>query len=315
MTGGPLLAGILTAVAVLFVFVGLWRSATAGPDPIEARLKQYGTTAEQADATGRAGDSRSLLRRAGRPGGPIARLADALTRADIPVTVPEFILLWAMLIAAGFGLGWWRGGILFAALVALLAALLPPIYLNVRAGRRRQQFTNQIPDVLALLIGALRAGYGVTQALDMLVERLPEPAATEFGRTMRAVSLGLPVTRALSDMADRVGSDDLYLVVTAMNVQQEVGGNLAQVLETIAETVRERIRIKREIRVLTAQQRLTGIILGALPIGAVLLIGSINREYMNNLFGTAIGRVMVIAAVILQVTGFLVIRKIVDIEV
>lgn len=314
MTGGPLLVGILTALAVLILFVGLWRAATRAPDPLEARLKQYGAAGD-ADTSGGGQERRSLLRRVGQPGGPASRLADALTRADLPLTVPEFILAVAGLVVAGFGLGWWRGGILFAALVALLAALLPFVYLNVRAGRRRQAFTNQIPDTLALLIGALRAGYGVTQALDMLVERLPQPSSTEFGRAMRAVNLGLPVNRALNDMADRVGSDDLYLVVTAMNVQQEVGGNLAQVLETIAETVRERIRVKREIRVFTAQQRMTGIILGALPIAAVLLIGSVNREYMSGLFSTTIGRIMVAAAVILQVIGFLVIRKIVDIEV
>ena len=314
MTGGPLLAGILTALAVLILFVGLWRIAARTPDPLEARLKQYGASPEaEASADGKA--RRSLLRRAGKPGGPVARLADALTRADMPFTVAEFVLAVVGLVALGFLVGWWRGGLAFAALLAFLMAIAPFVYLSTRAGRRRQAFTTQLPDTLALLIGALRAGYGITQALDMLVARLPQPSSVEFGRAMRAVNLGLPVNRALSDMADRVDSDDLYLVVTAMNVQQEVGGNLAQVLETIAETVRERIRVKREIRVFTAQQRMTGIILGALPIAAVLMLGGANREYMSGLFSTTLGRMMVVVAVILQVIGFLVIRKIVDIEV
>ena len=108
-------------------------------------------------------------------------------------------------------------------------------------------------------MGALRAGYGLPQALAMLTEQLPPPASVEFGRAMRAISLGMPVPRALGQMADRMDSDDLALMVTAIGVQYELGGNLAQTLETISETVRDRIKLKREIRTLTAQQRLTGL--------------------------------------------------------
>jgi len=192
---------------------------------------------------------------------------------------------------------------------------LPLIYLNIRASKRRDAFTAQLPDVLTLLVGALRAGYGVTQAIDMLVDRMAAPASVEFGRVMRAVGLGIPINRALNDMADRAGSDDLYLVVTAMNVQAELGGNLAQILETITETIRERIHLKREIGVLTAQQRMTGYLLAVLPVVFGLVISIISPGYLAPMFEPGIMRLVIIGAVMLQFVGYLVIRKIVNIEV
>jgi tight adherence protein B len=314
---GPLITAALLALAIIIVFVGVWRTVRTS-DPIEARLAQYGSAAKVSAAAPErdaVAPQRRLPLLVGSRGSISFRLADLLTRADVSLTAAEFVLMVFGLAALGFLAGSGRGGVPFGALVGGVLAVMPFIYLRSRANRRRQAFTNQLPDVLTLLIGALRAGFGVTQAVDMLVTRLPKPSSTEFERARRAVSLGLPITRALNDMADRVGSDDLYLVVTAMSVQQELGGNLAQILETIEETIRERIRIKREIRVLTAQQRLTGMILALLPVAAVLIIGTINRQYMSMLFTTAIGRTMVVVALVLELLGLLVIRRIVDIEV
>jgi tight adherence protein B len=316
VTYGPIIAALLAAAAVVILFLGAWRSANR-PDPVAARLDQYGATASDSDAPPpRRGRFRlsfgPSLAAGGKAGTSLAR---KLSEADMPLTAPEWSLLHMGVIALGAGFGWWRGGLLFALVVGGIAAIVPVIYLNMRASRRRDAFTNQIPDVLTLFVGALRAGYGISQSMDLLVERLPQPSATEYARTMRAVGLGLPVTRALNDMAGRVDSDDMDLVVTAMTVQQELGGNLAQILDTIAETIRERIRIKREIRVMTSQQRMTGIILALLPVAAVLIIGTLNREYMSNLFTTTIGRIMVAVAILLEIVGWLIIRKIVDIEV
>jgi tight adherence protein B len=166
-----------------------------------------------------------------------------------------------------------------------------------------------------LLVGALRAGYGLNQALQMLVDEMPPPASVELGRVTRTVGLGLPVERALGAMADRIDSDDLTMVVTAMNVQHETGGNLAQTLEVIGETVRDRIRMFHEIRVLTAQQRFTGYVLAIFPFVVAVGIYFANPQYMRQLFLPGWPRLMPIGAVILQVLGFLIIRKIVDIEV
>jgi tight adherence protein B len=317
MTGLPLAFSILVASGVLLGFIGLWRMTTV-EDVVEARLRQFGGAA--AGVAGTAPPA-SKGKRFGGLNQTLARMslgesiANRLSRADMPLTVAEFLLIALMIAGALALLGWLRGGFLLSIVLGITGLFLPGLYLNVRANRRRDAFTNQLPDVLTLLVGALRAGYGVTQAIDMLVERMAKPASVEFGRVMRAVNLGMPVNRALNDMADRSGSDDLYLMVTAMNVQAEVGGNLAQILETITETVRERIRIKREIQVLTAQQRMTGYLLAILPIAFGVAVSLVSPGYLDPLFQPGMMRLVLITGVAMMVIGFLIIRKIVDIEV
>lgn len=314
MTHGPLIVGVLVALFVLIIFIALWRRGTT-LDPVEARLKQYGGSAEAADEVP---DRRALTRRkrslrsaAGLGGG----IAATLTRADLPITANEFVLIVLGLTLTGFALGWLRGSIFLGLALAAVGAFVPFVYVSTKASKRRDAFTRQLPEVLTLIIGALRAGHGIAQSLSMVVERLPKPASVEFERAQRAVNLGLPLTKALNDMADRIDSDDLYLVVTAMSVQQELGGNLAQTLTTIADTVRERIRIKREISVFTSQQRMTGYILSGLPVFLAIVLNSINPTFMSGLWAPGIGRILIVLAVIMQVMGFLVIRKIVAIEV
>ncbi len=319
---GPLFFGMLVALTVMIGFVALGRVVPA-QDPIEARLKEYGIS-EREPVSGDT-DADATRRRAAWPGvnrllvgfGVGPRLATALARADVPMTAAEFALIMLGVGAAGFLLGTVRmgQGLGLGLGLAAIFGYLPILYVRFVQNRRQRAFTEQLPDVLTLLVGALQAGYGLSQALEALVEQLPPPASTEFARVMRAVGLGLPLQRALSDMAERVGSDDLGLVVTAINVQYEMGGNLAQTLETIGETVRDRIRMLREIRVLTAQQRLTGYVLAILPVAVALVIFMINPQYMRRLFEPGWIRMLPVAAVLMQIVGFLVIRKIVDIEV
>ena len=315
---GPLLFGLLVALAVLVGFVALWRILRS-QDPMEARLQEYGVDLQAVGAVSEdyaapqrqawSGVNRLL---AGLGWGP--RLATGLARADLPLTAAEYALIVLAAGVVGFLLGTWRMGPLLGLALAGLSAYLPIFYLRFRQGRRLRAFTEQLPDVLTLLVGALRAGFGLSQALEMLVQELPPPAATEFARVMRAVGFGLPIQTALNDMAERVGSDDLALVVTAINVQYEMGGNLAQTLETIGETVRDRIYMLREIRVLTSQQRLTGYFLAVWPILVAVGIFFLNPDYMRRLFQPGLLWLPVVA-VLMQLAGFLVIRRIVDIEV
>jgi len=243
------------------------------------------------------------------------RLAAALASADLPLTAAEFALIMLGLGAIGFLLAALRSGPLVGLAVGAALAYLPLLYLNNRRNKRRRAFTEQLPDVLTLLVGALRAGHGLTQAIEMLVDQVPPPASVEFARVMRAVSLGLPVQRALADMAERVDSDDADLVVTAIAVQYEMGGNLAQTLDIISDTVRDRIRMQREVRVLTAQQRLTGYILAGLPIALAIMLNIVNPGYMKELFEPGWIRLVPAIGIVMQVAGFLIIRRIVDIEV
>lgn len=317
--GGPLLAAALASLAVLIFFVALWRMTTRG-DPVEDRLRQYGATDISVSADPDSADT--LVRRrmpiltrmmSGFGLGP--GLARQLSRASIPMTVPEYGLI--VLGAAGFGflLGAWRAGLLFGLGLGLLLGYIPIAYLRMAIGKRQRAFTEQLPDVLDLLVGSLRAGYGLAQALNTLVEQLPPPASEEFHRVQRAVELGVPIQRALNDMADRVDTQDVSLVVTAITVQFEMGGNLAETLDTIADTVRDRIRMKREIRSLTAQQRLTSYILVGTPIFLAIGLNLMNPGYMRPLFEPGWVRILPAVALVMQGIGFMVIRKIVDIEV
>ncbi len=317
---GPLLFGLLVMLAVLIFFVATWRLARAS-DPVEERLRQYGVTGEWIAAVD--ADPSSPRWRPAWPGinrllqgfglGP--RLAKELARADLPLTVAEFALLVLGVAFLGFLIGAARAGIVAGLALAAVCGYLPFFYLRVKQQRRQQAITEQLPDVLTLLVGALRAGYGISQALHVVMEQLPPPVSTEFGRAVRAIGLGLSVQEALREMADRVGTDDVDLVVTAINVQYEMGGNLAQTLEIIGETVRDRIRIKREIRVLTAQQRLSGYVLAVLPLILAALLFMLRPQYIGRLFEPGWIRILPVAAVLMMIAGFLVIRRILDIEV
>ncbi len=318
---GPLVFGLLVMVAVMTFFVALWRMART-EDPVEARLRQYSGLTRNLSAVPDTASSITLRRPAlsgvnrimqGFGLGPV--LAREIARADLPFTVAEFAMIILGAAFFGFLIGFARGGPLIGLVLAALLGYLPILYLGIKKRRRQNAFTEQLPDVLTLLVGALRAGYGISQSLHVVVEQLPPPASTEFARVVRAIGLGLSAQQALSDMADRIGTDDADLVVTAINVQYEMGGNLAQTLEIIGETIRDRIRIKREIRVLTAQQRLSGYVLAVLPVVLAILLFITRPEYMSRLFEPGWVRVLPIMAVVMMVAGFLVIRRILDIEV
>ena len=316
---GPLLVGLLVALAVMLGFVALWRMLSTR-DPIEARLEEYGVSGDQLDAAAAEGAATSRQRwplvtrlLAGFGLGP--RLATALAQADLSLTAAEFALIVAGLAALGYVVGALRGSPLLGLALAAGGAILPLFYLRRKQRQRRSALTAQLPEVLTLLVSGLRAGFGLSQAMEMLANEMRPPASKEFARVLRAVSLGLPVQRALADMAARVGSDDLDLVVTAVTVQYEMGGNLAQTLEVIGDTVRDRIRIQRDIRVMTAQQRLTGMLLVLLPIALGVMLFIINPDYMSQLFQPGWIRLVPATALVMMVLGALVIRRIVNIEV
>ncbi len=316
----PILVSVLASSAVLLIFFALWVLLRAR-DPVEARLEQYGPSQYAELTRGSLGsqaqqryfDSKFKRFLAGFGIGP--RLGLALVRADVPMTAVEFTLVILGLGVLGFALGTVRFSPWLGLALALTFASLPMIYLRIRQRRRLRAFTEQLPDMLTLLVGALRAGYGLTQSLEVLVERLSPPVSDELERVTRALNLGLPIKEALQDMAERVGSDDLDLVVIAISVQHDIGGNLAETLEIISDTVQDRLRMLREIRVLTAQQRFTGFVLAFLPLAAGLMIFTINPEYISRLFAPGWVRLLPAAAVVLQLLGYFIISRIVDIEV
>jgi tight adherence protein B len=315
----PVIAALLTGFAVLSLFLALQRIAPQR-DPMEQRLAEYGLSdyvrvgrqkKEKPSETQRF----SVMERVLHGFGMGEKLAHALMRADVPLTAAEFSVLMLLLGAGGFMLGAWRVNVAIGLLLAFVFAPAPLLYLKFAEGRRRNAFINQLPDLLTLLVGSLRAGYGLSQAIELVAREVPPPANKEFARVVRATGLGLPLQRALEVMAERVESDDLDLMVTAINVQYEMGGNLSSVLETISDTIRERVRVLREVRVLTAQQRLTGTILALLPVGLAAVMSIMSPGYFDPFFEPGWPQFMPIIAIAMMLVGFFLIQKIVDIKV
>lgn len=184
-----------------------------------------------------------------------------------------------------------------------------------RIGARQRTLESQLVELLQMLASGLRAGFGLLQAMEAATEQLSPPVSTELRRFMRDTAMGASVETALESMNQRIGSSDWDIVITAIMIQRSVGGNLAEILDNVAHTMRERERIKGEIRTLTSQQRMTGYVIGGIPIGLGMLFSMINWEFTSLLFTDPLGRAMLGGGAILWVTGFLVIRKIVNIEV
>ena len=198
---------------------------------------------------------------------------------------------------------------------AILGAMLPHTLLSITSQRRMAAFKKQIPDTLTLIANGLKAGYSFLQAINIVREEMPSPMRDEFARLVEETTLGIPVDEALQGMAARLHDDDFSLIVTAVTIQRSVGGNLAEVLENIEHTIRERIKIKNEIRVLTAQGKLTGIILVSLPVFIALFMYFRSRNYLLILISDPLGQFMLAVSVILLFFGIIVISKIVDIKV
>ncbi len=248
-----------------------------------------------------------------------------IAKADVKLRVSEYILI---RIGAGVGIGAFLYFILglnevFSVIAAFGSSLIPSFYLKIAAGRRLTAFDNQLSDTLNLWVNALRSGYSVLQAMEAIATELPAPVSVEFERVVQEVRLGLSVSQALGNMLRRVPSEDLDLVVVAVNIQREVGGNLAEVLDTISFTIRERVRIKGEIKTLTAQGRMSGIIISLLPIGLAFALLGINPNYMSELWVNAepmilnipCGWIAIASGLILMAIGIYIIMRIVDIEV
>jgi tight adherence protein B len=200
-------------------------------------------------------------------------------------------------------------------MLAVVGGFIPRLLLARRIGKRTTDFLGQLPDTLQLLAGSLQAGYGFMQALDTVAREALPPTSSEFARVLAETRLGLPIERALEDMADRVGGDDFKWVVLAINIQRQVGGNLAQLLITVAETLRERERVRRQIKVLSAEGRLSAVVLIALPFLLFGYMTLVNPEYMGQLTKATIGKILIVVATVLIGVGALWMRKIIKIDV
>jgi tight adherence protein B len=205
--------------------------------------------------------------------------------------------------------------VLLAAVIGVVGALVPTIVLRTALSRRADKMREQLPDVLTIMASSLRAGHSFLQALDTTAREIAAPANVEFQRLVAEIRLGRPAEDALEALADRVGSPDFRWAVLAVNIQREVGGNLAEILDNVSDTLRERAMMRRQIRVLTAEGRLSAWVLSVLPFAIALYMFAVNPKYISLLFTKQIGLFMLGVGGVLMVLGVLWMRKIVDIDV
>lgn len=247
------------------------------------------------------------------------RIARELARADIKFKVAEYLVLILLSIFLTALLAWFFGNRhpVSALIGAVIGIILPRFYVRSQQRQRLRKFNDQLPDMLNLMVNGLRAGYSTMQAMESISKELPSPINDEFRRVVQEMQIGIPMETALDNLLRRIPSEDLDFVITAINVQREVGGNLSEILDNISFTIRERIRIKGEVRVLTAQVRTSGTVLSLIPFGLTLILWFLNPDYLLSVTaGGAICTAIIICVVLgLIISSYLIMMKIADIEV
>jgi tight adherence protein B len=249
-------------------------------------------------------------------GGFIGRLEAMLEQAELPMKAGEFAAFTVVCAIAGGVLGaLLLTNIIFVLMVAAVASLIPYAWLVRTRKKRQKKMAEQLPDVLSILASSLRAGHSFLQALDQVAGEIKDPSAGEFHRVVSEIRLGRSIDDAMVEMADRVGSEDMRWAVMAVNIQRQVGGNLAEVLDIVANTVRERAYVQRQVRVLSAEGRLSIAILSGLPFFIFFYLALMNPEYVTPLFTTMMGRILLIIGGSLMAAGIFVMTRIVRIDV
>ena len=317
MTGIVIIGGI---VIIVLLIVGIIVTSSREQDLLEDRLTQYlgeETPREDAEKQGRA-ISDWVSKRVERTTFG-SRISQNLARADLKLRVGEYFALVFMSTFLMAGLAWFIGGrnVISLAIGGAFGYLLPGMYVARQQARRLNSFSDQLSDMLNLMVNGLRAGYSILQALEAVSRELPSPISEEFRRVVQEMQLGISMEAAMANLLRRIPSDDLDFVITAINVQREVGGNLSEILDTISFTIRERVRIKGEIRVITAQVRVSGIFLSLIPIGLTIVLWFLNPEYLMSfaVAGPLCAGIAAAVVILLISSGYYVMTRIAAIEI
>jgi tight adherence protein B len=320
-TGIPsiLIIGFVFVLALVLIVYGITRTITS--NVLQDRIHTYATVPEITSRGLRTRRRSSLAALRYRINTSLSSFSSEklnleLIRANWQMSVTEFLLVrWGITIICLF-LGWLISRLFLPGIgMALIAYFIPSISLRRSINKRQLAFEKQLLDVLILINGAVRAGFSLLQALELVVKEMESPASEEFGRVIQEASLGVSLPMALHNLAARMRNDDLDLVVTAVDIHHSIGGNLATMLATVSETIRERVRLFGEIRVVTTQQRYTGYLLSLLPffIGSAMFI--INPEYILRLFEPGMMMCIPLGALLGIIAGHLAIQRIAKIDV
>jgi len=322
MTLLPLILLMGGGLALILLVVGIAITVTSERSLVEERLGRYiedeaAIKASKGEKSAAVKDWFNVQVEKSSWGEKIAR---ELARADLKLKAGEYVFV-VMLIGLGAGfLSWYFLGqtIVVGIVGFLIGMLLPRFYVRRQQNQRLGHFNDQLADMLNLMVNGLRAGFSTMQAMEAVSRELPAPISDEFRRVVQEMQLGITMERALDNLLRRIPSEDLDLVVAAVNVQREVGGNLAEILDTISHTIRERVRIKGEIRVLTSQVMYSGRFLSMMPLFIFGALWILNKPYMMQFFNPetrVVGIIALVISGIMIVSGYFVMRKISSIEV
>ena len=319
--------GLIAFAGVFLFFLGIsqMRRSAGGSEDFQARLAAYGVTTTAGSQTlAQGAGMRDTLNRlfspaAERMGRGDAKkgkpsVAEQLQRADLKLRPSEYFMIQ---LGSGVLVGliaYWRWGLLFA-LLFFVGYLAPGFYVKYRINQRLRKFNGQLGDTLTLLSNALKAGYSFAQAIDTVAKNAVAPIGDEFARAVREMNLGGSPDEALSNITKRIASADFDLVATAYSIHRTVGGNLAEILDNIAYTIRERVRIKGEIATLTAQARASGTLITFLPIVLATFMYFVTPTYFRPMFDNFIGWILIAIGIFMIFIGNLIIRRVVAIEV
>lgn len=310
-------------VVVLLLIVGVIISATSERSLVEKRLGKY-LDEETPSSKKEKGSSTSALtqwvNKSVEKSSFGERMSRELARADLKIKPGEYISSFFISIIGVGAIVWFIGGkdIISGLVGVVIGFFLPRMYVRRQQSRRLIRFNEQLADMLNLMVNSLRAGYSTMQAMEAVSKELPSPISDEFRRVVQEMQIGLPMESALDNLLRRIPSEDLDFVITAINVQREVGGNLAEILDVISYTIRERVRIKGELRVLTAQVMTSGKILAIMPVALIGVLWFVNKAYIMEFFNPERGICGYIAlgvAALLIVIGYFIMTRIADIEV
>lgn len=310
---------LISALSALIVYlVILIIMSSTGKEIVRGRIEKHfkGSNADDVeDDFAREKRAEEQLKKKDRFKLASKDFSNYIASSGLKVTGTEFIVMWMgltfipMIIVVLFG-----GNILTAAAIGFLGLAVPPLLVARARKQRAELFNKQLSEALIVIGNSIKGGFTFFQAMEGVADDMQPPISTEFSKVLRELHFGVPQEEALRHMVERTQSDDLELLVSAVVTSSQVGSNLSDILDTISETIRDRIKIKQDINTMTAQGRISGMIIGALPVILLISIMIINPEYYDGFFETFIGKVLLAISVVMELIGFMVIKKIIDIK-
>jgi tight adherence protein B len=320
MDNGALVIVFLAATTVVLLVLGAQRLFAEKREKLEERMAVVAAKENPIEVTAKAQKTTAAVDVSAivsRLVGPefMRRQAELLASANVPWRASEFLTMRltfaAVSLAAGLA---FTERIEVVAMLALVGFWLPVLYVKRRKAKRQVDFDMQLPDALQLIVNSLRAGFSFNKAMEVASQATTPPISTDFASVQREVSLGMSIEDAMQSMARRAQSPEFDIVVSAYLIQREVGGNLAVIMEKVADTVRQRLRMRGELNVLTAQGRISGYVVGLMPIAVFGIVIVAAPDYLDPLVKTSMGRGMLVFAVFWQMIGVMMIKSITNIK-